>query len=460
MIARVAFVIAAACVWMRMTDLASAEEPPPSAPIDLKTMLEHAKETVFPALVFVKPIIEDYEAGEKQKHQVFGSGVIISPEGLVVTNNHVVEKAIQVRCVLFNKEQVEAEVAGRDPDTDLALLRLKVGAAMLPLPYGEFADSDILTEGDFVVALGSPFGFTRSMSLGIISNRQRYLGFETEHRYNTWIQTDAAINPGNSGGPLVDTRGRIVGINTLGIFLADGIGFSVPSNVAKRVADKLKTDGEVKRAWSGLRLQPLKDFFTDTFTDAPSGVLIAGVEKGSPGEAAGIQKGDVLLSSNGVLLQGTYAEDLPSIEWTLAELPVGMPVPLKILRGKEEIAGTMVLTPKGKVEGDSFDCRRWNMAVKEINQYKDPDLHFYRNEGVYVLSIRYPGNALQAGLKQHDIITSIDRAPVKTLADAKQIYERIVGDASREKRVLVEAIRNGYSQLFTVDYTRDYDKVE
>jgi len=429
-------------------------------PINLRNVMEQAKGRVFPALVFVKPIVEDYEMGEKQKRQVFGSGVIITPDGLAVTNNHVVDKAIKVNCVLFTKEQLPARIMGRDPDTDLALLKIEAPPGKLPLPYGEFADSDMLSEGDFVMALGSPFGFTRSISLGVISNRQRYLGFETEYKYNTWLQTDAAINPGNSGGPLVNVDGEIVGINTLGIMLAEGVGFAIPSNVAKRIVERLKTGEGVKRASSGLKLQPLKDFFTDTFTDVPSGVLVADVEKGSPAEAAGIHKGDVLLAVEDKELRGDYAEDLPGIEWVLAEMPLDRPVKALLLRAGQTVEVAMTLAAKGKVEGDTFDCRRWNFTAKEISKYKEPELHFYRQQGLFVLAVRYPGNASAAGLRSNDIVVSIDRTEVKTLDDVKGIYARILADTARPKRVLIEVLRDGYQKWVTLDYTKDYEKVE
>ncbi|MCD6384160.1 trypsin-like peptidase domain-containing protein, partial [Candidatus Sumerlaeota bacterium] len=168
--------------------------------INFEEVIETAKSKIFPALVFVKPIVEEYESGEKKKQRVFGSGVIISPDGYVVTNNHVVEKALEINCVLWNKKQVSANLIGRDKETDLALLKLDVKPEDLPLPYAEFADSSQVDEGQFVMALGAPFGFTRSISLGIISNTNRYLGFESIYKYNVWLQTDAAINPGNSGG--------------------------------------------------------------------------------------------------------------------------------------------------------------------------------------------------------------------------------------------------------------------
>src|SRR5262245_14281326 len=184
---------------------------------DFRRIIETAKARVYPALIFVKPIREEFSGGEQKRQEVFGSGVIISPDGLAVTNHHVIEQAVEIQVVLSDKRQLVAEIVGKDSETDLALLRLKGLKEGESLPYAVFADSDRVQSGDFVMAFGSPFGFARSVSLGIVSNTERYLGFESKHGYNNFIQTDAAINPGNSGGPLVDIEGQIVGINTLGI---------------------------------------------------------------------------------------------------------------------------------------------------------------------------------------------------------------------------------------------------
>lgn len=429
-------------------------------PDNFQEILDRAKKQVFPALVFVKPIVEDFESGEKRKHQVFGSGVIISPDGLVVTNNHVVEKAIQVHCVLSDKDQVPAEILGRDPDTDLALLQLKNIADKKPLPFGEFADSSQLRAGDFVMALGSPFGFNRSISLGILSNTQRYLGFETQFRYNTWLQTDAAINPGNSGGPLVNIDGKIVGINTLGIFFGENIGFSIPSNIVRDIAAKLETNRRVQRAWTGLKLQPLKDFFSDTFTDAERGVLISHVEEASPAQKAGMVNGDILIQVNDWMVEGTYIEDLPEIERRLADLPVGEPAEMVCMRGDREERFSLTPTRKGKVEGEDFDMRRWNMTVQEINKHKTPTLFYFHDKGIYVQGVRRPGNAAFAGVQRGEVLTKIDGEEVQTLEDAVRIYQAIMADENREKKVLLELNKKRQTRWVVLDYSKDFDEEE
>ncbi len=424
---------------------------------DFREIISRAKSEVFPALIFVKPIVEDYGSGEKKQQEVFGSGIIISPDGYAVTNWHVVDKAVSINCVLYDKQQVEVEFVGSDRDTDLALLKLPAPPAGTAYPHARFADTSRVHEGDFVMALGSPFGFQRSISLGIISNAERYIGFETEYKYNTWIQTDAAINPGNSGGPLIDTAGAIVGINTLGVG-GSGIGFSIPASMVQDIVARLKRDGEVMRAYTGLRLQALKDFHSNTFVHSEHGVLIAGVEENSPAAAAGIRAGDILLAVGGKPIEGAYAEMLPAIWRTLADLPIDTPVIMGLQRGGDALEVEVMPEQKGEAEGEDFDCRRWNMTVKEINKYRTPQLYYLREKGVYIQGIRYPGNAAGSGLGRRDIILTIDRQPVTTIADVRQVYAEILQDEGREKKVIVEILRSGLRKWIVLDYRRDYEE--
>ncbi len=442
--------------------------------IDFQRIIATAKRQVYPALVFVKPIQEEYRSGERQRQEVWGSGVIISPDGYVVTNNHVAEKAIQIHCVLGDKALVEADVIGLDPETDLALLKLKGRAGGPPLPtplaHARFGDSNRVEAGQFVMALGSPFGFTRSISLGIISNTTRYIGFTSRYQYNLWVQTDAAINPGNSGGPLVNTAGEVIGINTLGVGGA-GIGFAVPANVVKDVVAKIKTAAaarketdadpvKVQRAWTGVLLQALIDLKTTTLTESPDGVLIQSVDKGSPAEEAGIRNGDILLSVNGREILGRYVEDLPAVRVGLSELPVDTPATFKVRRAGKETAFQVTPVLKGKFEGEDFDCRRWNMTVKEITKFSNPRLFFMHSEGgLFVQGVRYPGNANDAGLRTNDILLKIGKHKIKTIEDVAKAYKALVEDAKLvEKKVLVVVKRGGFPQWITLDWTKDYEE--
>lgn len=432
---------------------------------DFREIISRAKSEVFPALIFVKPIVADYGSGEKKQQEVFGSGVIISPDGYAVTNWHVVDKAVTINCVLYDKRQVPVELIGSDRDTDLALLKLPAPPEGQSYPAARFADTaptrsgaaGKVHEGDFVMALGSPFGFQRSISLGIISNAQRYIGFETEYKYNTWLQTDAAINPGNSGGPLIDTDGAIVGINTLGVD-GSGIGFSIPASTVQNTVGRLRRDGKVVRAYTGLRLQALKDFMSNTFVESEHGVLIAGVEENSPAAHAGLRAGDILLTVGDKPVEGAYAEMLPEIWRRLADLRIDEPVAMEFLRGGERMQIEVTPEQKGASEGEDFDCRRWNMTVKEINKYRTPQLYYLREQGVYIQGTRYPGNAANSGLNRRDIILTIDKEPVQTIVDVKRVYEQIIQDDKRERKVVVEVLRSGLRKWIVLDYRRDYEE--
>jgi len=465
--------------------------------IDFQRIINTAKSKVYPALVYVKPIRETFRSGERQRTEVFGSGVIISPDGHAVTNCHVAEKAVEINCVLGDKEQVRATVVGLDPETDLALLKLQLPEGHLPLAVADFGDSDRVEAGQFVMALGSPFGFTRSISLGIISNTKRYIGFTTRHRYNLWLQTDAAINPGNSGGPLVATDGKIIGINTLGTW-AEGVGFAIPSNVVRDVMQRLRvvsaeTDRKkwpvkVERAYTGLQLQALKDFNTNTFTDSGSGVLIQSVEKNSPADRTGMRDGDILLSVNGHPIDGTYVENLPMIRVALADLPVEQPAKFRLARrlpgGKRVVLAKddprqpdavingnryltferldLTVTPvtRGKFEGEDFDCRRWNMTVKEITKFSNPGLFFLQpTGGVFIQGVRDEGNAEDAGLRPNDIVLQIGDQDIQAIAHVKKTYEALVADKKRpEKKVLIKIKRGAFLHWIILDWQKDYLK--
>ena len=429
-----------------------------STAADFRRIIETAKGRVFPALVFVKPIREEFSGGEQRRQEVFGSGVIISPDGLAVTNHHVIEQAVEIQVVLSDKRQVQAEIVGKDAETDLALLRLKGLKEGETLPYAAFADSDQVQSGDFVMAFGSPFGFARSVSLGIVSNTERYLGFETKHVYNNFIQTDAAINPGNSGGPLVDIDGQIVGINTLAISSGQGLGFSIPSNIVRDVVDRLRTKNRVDRAWTGLQLQPLVDFNSNTITKSDAGVLVRDVEKDSPAVASGVFAGDILLEVGGKPATAMYAEDLPALRRRLADLAIGEPNKLVVRRAEKMVELEIKPVLKGSIDGADFACKRWNLTVKDFNEFSEPELYFYEKGGVFVNGVRFPGNAQKAGLRRRDIILKIDGREVKTVADVKKAYEELTADAKRQPRVLLEIRRGQFKQPLVLDYKEDFSK--
>ena len=422
-------------------------------------LIQEAMERVYPAVVFIKPIQKEFRGGKMEKVQVFGSGVIIDAEGHVVTNNHVVEKATDIRCVLSDREELPAKVVGLDPETDLAVIRLDLSerTSKRPLPFARFGDSGKLRAGQVVLAMGAPHGLDRTVSRGIVSSLERYLELAP---YNLWIQTDAAINPGNSGGPLVDIRGTVVGINARGMRGAENLGFAIPSNVVTDVVDKIIRQGRVARAWTGIKFQALKDFTKSSAIDASQGVLVAGVDEGSPAEKARLRAGDIIVAVGGDPVQAMYEKDLPALERRFAALPLDRRARIDVLRGSEPIAVELVPTVKGKQEGEDFECKRWDMTVKEITQFSDPFLYFQKPGGIYIQGVKFGGNARASGFTPSDIILSIGDRPVETLEDARLAYKASLGRDRGDRKLLFRLLRNGYRRLVVLDFEKDSESLE
>ena len=422
-------------------------------------IIQEAKNKVFPALVFIKPIQQEFRGGKMEKVQVFGSGAIISPEGYVVTNNHVVEKATEIRCVLSDKEEVPAKLVGLDPETDLAVIKLDLAGRKsgTPLPVAEFGDSSRLRVGELAMAMGAPHGFERSVSRGIVSSKERYFDFAP---YNLWVQTDAAINPGNSGGPLVDIHGHIIGINARGMRGAENLGFAIPAEVVKDVVNRIIRDGKVVRAWTGLRFQALKDFGKSSYIDARQGVLIAGVDEGSPAEKAKLRAGDIAVCVNGEAVHGMYETDLPAVERRFADLPVNTPARLDVQRGPESLTVTITPIVKGRQEGEDFECRKWDLTVKEITKFSDPFLWFQRPSGIYIQGVKFSGNARTSGFANFDILLSIGDCPVETLKEVREAYEASLKQEKGGRKLLFRIIRSGYRRMIVLDFEKDLEKIE
>jgi serine protease Do len=428
---------------------------PPAMEVDFRSIVREAKSKVFPAVVFIRCLQESHMQGERISQEVTGSGVIISPSGEVITNWHVVEKAVRVRCLLSDGRAMEADVVGTDKSTDIALLQLHAEGEG-SLPYALFGDSATLVEGDFVMAMGAPFSLNRSVSIGIISCTRRYLDQISE--YSLWLQTDAAINPGNSGGPLVNTAGEIIGINARGIDMADAMAFAIPSETVQLLVPQLREHGKVNWSWTGLQLQPLRDFSRDTYFEGDEGVMVAETDPESPARHAGLQPRDRIVAINGVPLTALTEEDLPQARRAVGLLPLGEAVKFEVVRGEERL--TFELTPreKGTVEGQELDCPRWDFAAKEINQFDNPDLYFHRKQGVFIYALKYPGNAGNSGLREQDIITRIGDKEIATLDDLKAVHAAAIENVSRVHRLTFHVLRNGLPRQIVLDFSRDHSR--
>lgn len=423
--------------------------------VDFRETIAQAKESVFPSLVYVRVVSSDLESGKDKKSVSSGSGVIITPDGELLTNHHVIDKATEIRCLLTDGSSWEAEVVGDDKDLDIALLRLKRAKDAPALPCASLSTNTV-SIGDVVLAMGAPWGLARSVSMGIISCTDRYL--EGAGQYTLWYQTDAAISPGNSGGPLVDTRGKVVGINARGASKG-AQAFTIPSPIILEVLPNLRKYGNAHWSWFGFRFQPLHDFDRNMSFDAEEGVIVSGTDPDSPARKAGISPNDRIVSVDGRKVTARSWEDLPEIERDLGRRAVGKGVEFVLVRNSETITVTVAPQEKGAVEGQEKVFPRWGFTAKEINAFDNPDLAFFAKDGgVFVSAVAWDGNAERAKLKERDIILSMDGKDVKTLGDMDEVYDAAMKELPAKSRMRLSVMRGGRRTEIILNYIEDTEK--
>ena len=422
---------------------------------DFREVVLCARERVFPTLAYIRVVRESLEGGKNEKRVVSGSGVVISADGEILTNHHVVDKATEIRCQLSDGAAYTAKTVGSDKDLDVALLKLDLPDGTPPLAKAELS-GDPVSVGDVVLAMGAPWGLARSVTMGIISCTDRYL--EGHGQYTLWYQTDAAIAPGNSGGPLVDTDGRVVGLNTLGS-LRGGQAFTIPSPTIQEALPRLREFGDAHWAWFGLNLQPLHDFNRDMVFPGDEGVVVAGTDPGSPARKAGVLPNDRIVSAGGEGVTVVNAEDLPALNRRLGRMPFGVEVPFEIVRGDERLTLMVAPTEKGRVEGEQKAFERWGFTAKEINRFANPELAFFAEDGgLYVSSVAWDGNAWSAGLKEDDVLLSWNGEPVKTLRGLEATYDAALKALPDKYRANVEVLRGGRRMQIVLNYLEDTEK--
>jgi serine protease Do len=372
---------------------------------------------------------QDFGSPKKWKEQSLGSGVIVSGDGYIITNNHVIEQAEEIKVTLYDKKSFKGKIVGADPKTDIAVIKINAGG----LPAAAWADSDKLQVGEFVLAIGNPFGLSHTVTMGIISAVGRAsVGIAD---YEDFIQTDAAINPGNSGGPLVNIKGEVIGINTA-IFSKtggyQGIGFSVPSNLVRSVMEDLIKYGKKTRGWLGVSIQKLTPELAEKFGIKDSdGALVGDVVKGSPAEKAGIIRGDIVLEYN-----GKKVNDADGLRNTVAQTKAGSQVNIKILRKGKEYNFTVTITesPKepgeAKIESVPVDAARGDalagLEVIELTKEIAQQLGLNRDEkGVVLLKVEAGSAAEEAKLRKGDVIQEIDTKKVANINDFNKIAPTI-----------------------------------
>jgi len=364
-----------------------------------------------------------------------GSGFVLTADGYIATNAHVVANASRVTVRLADKKEYTAKIVGVDEKTDVALIKIEPAAPLQPVELG---DSGNLEVGEWVMAIGSPFGLEQTVTVGVVSAKARVLGAGP---YDDFIQTDAAINPGNSGGPLVDGEGRVVGINTAISSRSggnEGVGFAIPVGLAKNVLDQLRANGHVERGWLGVGIQEVTPELASSFdlTDA-SGALVASIAPGGPAERAGLERGDVIVEFDGRPIADSH--QLPAL---VAETQVGSQARLTVLRagGRETLEVTIANLPDeperrlSARDGDATEAAtRWGLAVTDITPQLARGNRLARDHGVIVTGVEPSGPAAEAGIQAGDIVREVNRAAVESSTE----FRDAVRSSKRESLLLL-----------------------
>ncbi|OGQ25039.1 MAG: peptidase [Deltaproteobacteria bacterium RIFCSPHIGHO2_02_FULL_60_17] len=373
-----------------------------------------------------------------QRQKSLGSGFIIDRDGSILTNNHVVENAQKITVKLADEREFEAKVVGKDPKTDIAVIKINAKGNFSVPPLG---DSDQLQVGEWVMAIGNPFGLDNTVTAGIVSAKGRHIGAGP---YDNFIQTDASINPGNSGGPLINLRGEVVGINTA-IFSRTGgnigIGFAIPINLVKELLPQLKGKGKVTRGYLGVLIQKVTPDIAESLgMDKSRGALVASVSKDGPAERAGVKVGDVIVEFDGKEIKDS--NDLPIV---VARTPVDRKVRLKVLRDKKEVMLTVAVgeLKEEEVVASAKEKGELGLTVQRLTPQIAESLGLDRAEGVVITAVEPGSPGDDAGLRRSDVILEIDRKPVRNLAD----YRKVIAESKKGKGILF-LVRRGENTLF------------
>jgi len=401
--------------------------------------MESVVAKVKPALVRIHVVEADYQQGREIKVEGFGSGVIISKEGHVITNHHVAGHAKRIVCTLADKTQIDAELVGTDAQADIAVIKLLPEKRDYSFPAAKFGDSSQLKVGDTVLAMGSPLAFSQSVTMGIVSNTELIIPkmfgqFEMDGEdigsIVRWIAHDAQIFPGNSGGPLVNMKGEIVGINEISL----GLSGAIPGNLAREVAEQIIANGKVTRSWLGLSVQPLlRSFGLNT------GVLIGGTIDGSPAQKAGFRAGDVLLKLDGKECSVRFEEEMPGFNHFVMNLPRDRAIDALVLRDGKEVILKIQPEDKGEAKAREHEFKEWGVCGSDITRLMAIEMKRDATDGVLVTSLRPGGPAASAKptIMKDDIIVEVAGKQVKNVQDLRRLTDEIVAGQSEPVPTLV-----------------------
>jgi serine protease Do len=373
-----------------------------------------------------------------QRQRSLGSGFIIDGDGSILTNNHVVENAQKIVVKLADEQEYEAKVIGRDPKTDIAVIKIEAKTKLTPANFG---DSDGLEVGEWVMAIGNPFGLDSTVTSGIVSAKGRHIG---QGPYDNFIQTDASINPGNSGGPLINLRGEVIGINTA-IFSRTGgnigIGFAIPVNLVKELLPQLRGKGKVIRGYLGVLIQKVTPEIAESLgMEKSQGALVANVSKDGPADRSGVKVGDVIVEFDGKEIKDSG--ELPII---VARTAVDKKVRMKVLRDKKELTLNVAVgeLKDEEVVASAPEKGEMGLTVQRLTPQIAESLGLEKTDGIVVSAVE-PGSAAdEAGIRRGDVIVEIDRKPIRNLEE----YKKSIATVRKGKGVLF-LVRRGESTLF------------
>jgi serine protease Do len=411
---------------------------------------------VFPAVVRLDVAQQTYEGGKRVLRRGLGSGIIIDDQGHILTNYHVAGRAAEIFITLSNKERVKGRLIGDDHWTDIAVVQMdmdEVRSRKFDFSFAQLGNSDTLVPGQDVIAIGTPFGLSRTLTLGVVSNTERTFypekqsidDFETGE-FSNWIQMDTPIAPGNSGGPLVDLEGRLVGINTRGI-QGQSLNFAIPINTARKAAEEILSSadrdagkpGRVTRAYIGVDFRPLQDLENFYNIDVNQGALISSVDKGSPASVAGLKPQDILLAINDQPINVRFPEEIAPVKQMIAGLQIGHPVRLTLLRNGTE---TRIDVSPERLEsrvGEEREFKNWGLTVRDVTRTLAVDRRLDDDKGVIVTSVTSGMAASKADIEEGDVIRGVDGADVVDL-EAFVVANQKAADDKRET-VLVDIKR-------------------
>ena len=372
---------------------------------------------------------------QTQRQKSLGSGFIISSDGYILTNNHVVDGADEIKVKFDNGKELKGEVRGSDAKLDLALIKV---VSDEKLPVAPLGDSDELQVGEWVMAVGNPFGLSETVTAGIVSAKGRVIG---SGPYDDFIQTDASINPGNSGGPLFNAKGEVIGINSAIIAGGQGIGFAIPVNMAKSIITQLRESGKVTRGWIGVSIQPVTKDLADSFGLAgEKGALVSEVLPEGPAEKGGVKSGDIIVSFDGKEIK--EMNDLPRM---VAATPSGKSVTVRLIRdGKEETLALVVEKMKDGDEGSIADTQdKLGLTIKDLTKELAASLRIKDTSGVVVTDVRMDSLAMSAGIQRGDIIKEINGRKIEKADD----YAKALAGVKKDKMLRL-LIKHGESSRF------------